>query len=384
MNILFLEQYSEISGGQLCLLEILEHLDREEYNPFVVVPEAGQLPEALREMGIESVIMPFGSYSQGEKTAFDVVKMVATSIWLIPKMIKFIRENRINLVYANAPRTLLWGTLAARLAGVPVVWHLHLILRGRKAKAMVRLLLRLGVDHVITVSKAVADSFITPKHKPKHLSVVYNGADLNRFNPAIASDKFRREFALAPHQLAIGIIGQISAEKGHLTFINVAAVVCNQHPDARFFIVGGQPFGEGGIPFINELMERVSELGLTENVVFTGPRSDIPDILAGLDILVSASEVPEACPRVVIEGMASGKVVIATENGAVPEIIDDNSDGLLFPVNDHEKLAQLIEAVFNDSELHKAIKAGAREKAEVKFDLKCYHASITDILKSFV
>lgn len=383
MNILFLEQYSKISGGQLCLLDLIEQLDRSKYTPFVVVPGPGALTAKLDELGAGYFVLPVGSFTQGKKTFSDVIKLAARTLVLIPKVMRIIKKHRIDLVYANAPRTLLWGTLAAKLAGIPVAWHIHLILNGYKEKLLARMLLKLGVDHVICVSEAVAESFITDLHRPKQLSIVYNGADLAKYGPAACGDIFRQEFCLEPGQPAIGIIGQISAAKGHETFIRAAKAILQKFPRARFFVVGGSSFGDAGEDFVNSIRLLAHELGVEGKVIFTGQRSDIPNVIAGLDVVILPSLVPEACPRVIIETMASGKVIIAAGNGAAPEIITHGEDGFLFSPGNVGELTDIVETVLSDPLIREKINKNARAKAESSFSLGNYTGQIVVILNRF-
>ncbi len=380
MNILFLEQYTKISGGQLCLLDLIEHLDRSKYTSVVVVPETGELTAKLSELETDYLVMPVGSYTQGKKTSFDVVKLAVRSLLLIPQIIRTIKKNRIDLVYANAPRTILWGTLAAKLAGVPVVWHLHLILNGRKEILLARLLLKLGVDHVICVSRAVVSSFITGGYRPKLLSIIYNGTDLVRYSPSVSGEIFRKEFNLLPGQPAIGIIGQISAAKGHETFIRAAGVIFRKFPQAKFFIIGGGSYGADGEIFVNSLRVLGRELGIEDRIIFTGRRSDIPNVIAGLDVVILPSLVAEACPRVLIETLAAGKVIVAADNGAAPELITPGEDGFLFPRGDVGQLANIVELVLSDPVLKEKIHHNARNKAERNLSLDNYVRQIVSIL----
>jgi glycosyltransferase involved in cell wall biosynthesis len=383
MNILFLEQYSKISGAQLCLLEIIEHLDRNKYMSFVAVPEPGELTAKLGELGIRCFVLPMGSYSQGKKTLADVLKLAVRSLLLIPQVVRVVKKHRIDLVYINAPRALPWGTIAARLAGVPVVWHMHLIIKGYKEKLLTRLLLKLGVDHVICVSRAMARSFITERSRPEQLSIVYNGADLVRYSPAVSGEMFRREFGVEPEQPAIGIVGQISAAKGHETFIRAARIILEKFPRAKFFVVGGSSYDAGGETYINYLRMLARELGIEQNIVFTGRRSDIPDVIAGLDVVVLPSLVAEACPRVVTETLAAGRVMVATDNGAAPEMITHGEDGFLFSPGEVGKLADIVETVLGDLPLREKINHNARLRAERNFNLDHYVGQIISILDGF-
>jgi len=381
MNILFLEQYSKISGGQLCLLELIERLDRQEFNPVVAVPEKGELTERLHSIGVENLEVPVGGYSSGKKSLWDMLNYFLRSIILVPLILRIVKAHNIDLVYANAPRTFPWGTAAARLAGVPVVWHVHSMLGRRLEKRLTRSLLRLKPARIITVSRAVAASFLDRESDPE-ADIVYNGADLARFNPERDGTEFRKEFPVAPDMPLIGIIGQVSEWKGHETFIRAAGEVVKKFPEARFMIIGAPLYdGVKGERFIDYLKSLIGELGLENNVIFTGPRQDIPQIMNALNIIVLASKEPDPCPRVVMEGLASGRPVIATAHGGAPEIINPGVDGLLFAPGDYQELANKIVQLIEQPDLAESIGKKAREKAENRFNIENYSGQLIKILR---
>ena len=380
MNILFLEQYSRISGGQLCLLELIEKLDKDEFTPIVAVPEKGELTERLNSMGVKSAILPLGSYSTGKKGILDILKYFFRCILLIPLTMRIIKSHGISLVYANAPRTFLWGTAAARLARVPILWHVHSMLGGKVERNLTNRLLKLKPVKLIVVSRAVAKSFL--EELPSNMEVVYNGADLVRFSPCINGSSFRDEFSLDSGAPLIGIIGQVSEWKGHETFIRAAGEVVKKFPGARFMIIGAPLYdGVKGERFIDNLKSLIGELGLENNVIFTGPRQDIPQIMNALNIIVLASKDPDPCPRVVMEGLASGRPVIATAHGGAPEIINPGVDGLLFAPGDYQELANKIVQLIEQPDLAESIGKKAREKAENRFNIENYSGQLIKILR---
>ncbi|MCI0526941.1 MAG: glycosyltransferase family 4 protein, partial [Nitrospira sp.] len=159
--------------------------------------------------------------------------------------------------------------------------------------------------------------------------VIPSGVDLSRFNPRVPSNRLRQELKLSSNILLVGIVGHLSPEKGHHLWIQAVPGILKEVPEAKFILVG-----EGSLR--SALQDQISTLGLTSTVYVLGFRSDMPEILADLDILLSTS-LSEGSPGSLKEAMAMGKPVIALDAGGVREIITDGVEGILLPYEAAEK-----------------------------------------------
>ena len=129
----------------------------------------------------------------------------------------------------------------------------------------------------------------------------------------------------------IAMVGRLSAEKDYETYLQAARVITTQLPQTRFLVVGKDPdTGQARKRYLEQLAD---QLGLSDRVVFTGPRQDIPRIMVGLDVLVHCAHT-EAFGRVLVEAMAAETPVVATAVGGIPEVIEDNQTGLLVDEGD--------------------------------------------------
>jgi len=342
-NILFLEQFPNISGGQKVLLDILRGLDRNKYTPYVALPKRGELSGELDKLGIKYFVLPIGVYSAGRKSLFDMISYIAHSILLIPMCIWIIKNNKISLVYANAPRTYLWGTIAAKLSGVPMIWHLHSILHGLELK-LCSILLSFGVKKVIAVSRSAAEPFNKNKDK---IEIVYNGIDAAKYSNAEDRERMRAELNIPAGSKVIGFIGQISRWKGIEDYINAAALIAEQEQQAIFLVVGDVLFGED-LGYKEHIKKLAVDLGGAKSISFLGQRRDVPRLLSAIDIIVIPSIEPDPCPLVLLEAMASGKAIVASAHGGVAEIIENGVTGKLYPPGDHRKLAELLSLLLKE------------------------------------
>ena len=157
--------------------------------------------------------------------------------------------------------------------------------------------------------------------------------------------------------LVVGMIGRLESIKGFEYFIDSAAIISREIPQARFLIVG-----EGSLH--DKLAVRARDLNIGDKVFFTGWREDIPEILSILDLLALAS-LNEAVGRVILEAGAVGKPSVATEVGGVPEIIKNNTTGILVPPRDPDAMAQAVISLLKDeakrSEMGRAAKEWVRD-----------------------
>jgi len=164
--------------------------------------------------------------------------------------------------------------------------------------------------------------------------------DVPAFVAALDTEKGRRSFNLSPDDFAVGMVGRLDAWKGYDVFVQAMARVKDVVPRARGIIVGEVAAENPG--YMDVLLTLRNDLALADRVEFSGFRMDIPVVMSALDILVLASTNPEPFGRVLIEAMAAGKPVIATDAGAAREIIEDGVEGLLVPPGDAGAMARAI------------------------------------------
>jgi glycosyltransferase involved in cell wall biosynthesis len=169
----------------------------------------------------------------------------------------------------------------------------------------------------------------------KRMAVIYDGLDVERFRPTREYAAVRKELGIP---LEVGIVGNIQRWKGQAIVLEAVREVKSFNPEIRCLIVGG--VHREGAEYAQELYRYVEEHGLKNNVIFTGFRDDIADLVATMDIVIHASVNPEPFGRVILEAMALGKPVIATDIGGVPEFVQHGVTGQLVPPRNPKALAQ--------------------------------------------
>ena len=348
---LFVDHTAALGGGELAMLQIVTNLDKNRYQPVVVLFSEGKLALKLREAGIETHVMPLNSeVAETRKDSLGPLTLLKTknirdTVTFAFRLAQFIRAEKFDLVYTNSLKSDIIGGLAARLAGRPVIWHIRDRIEEDYLPAPVvrafRALCRLVPDYVLANSNATLQTLKLPRQE--RTATVYSGVDTAQ---CVVPDAIRSDVPApsaswaAPSAPRIGLVGRISRWKGQHIFLQAAAQVRKRYPDAQFQIVGSALFNEEN--YEKEVKEMARSLDLGDSVEFTGFRSDIPEVMAGLDILVHASITGEPFGQVVVQGMAAGKPVVATNGGGIPEIVADGLTGLLVPMADADAMAAAI------------------------------------------
>ena len=342
-NILFFEQFSNISGGQKVLLNILSGLYKENYKSYVVLPEKGELSKELERMSIKYYILPIGKYSAGKKSLFDMFNFLFRMFYLPFVTIRIIKDDHIDILYANAPRTFILAGIAGRWCRIPVIWHLHSILTGLNLK-VVSIAAKWLANRIIAVSKAVSDPLISSERSlAGKINVVYNGIDAEPYEKQYNKLKLKEELGISPNDKVIGFIGQIAEWKGLDNFILSAKNVLRNPVNVTFIIAGDALFGD--IEYKNKILADIKGF---EKIKYIGQRKDIPELLNIIDIFVLPSIKPDPCPLILLEAMAAGKAILATNHGGASEIIKDKTDGFLYPANNANMLTHIILEMLND------------------------------------
>ena len=364
-NILYLNPTSRMSGAEFSLLSLLERVDKERFNPTLLLPEEGPFFKRAKREGIEVLILP-SMIKFGE--GYRVYKL-PRFIKSLYKVMNVIKQRRINIVHSNSPRVAFLGGLAAKLSSVPSVIHVRDIHRSPFSHPLKSRLLDFLSDVIVSVSQATKDSIndVAPSLESK-IKVVYNGMDIDRLDNRPVRD-IKPEFGIREDTPIIGSVGLIHPVKGHEILIRSTPVIKSQFPSVKVFIIGEPLLGKD-IQFKSELENLVKELDLEDNVIFTGFREDVFDLINAMDVLVHPAIYPEPLPRSLIEAAAMKTPVVATKVGGVPEILDHDVSCLLIEPSDPASLAEAVLSLLKNKEKAENFALEARQKVEKSFNIE--------------
>jgi hypothetical protein len=302
VNVLLLDQYSDLGGAQQVLLELLPAIRERGWRAVVGLPGSGKLRDAIRGLGIEVERIDCAS---------DARRYLAQTPRLTAQVRDLAERTGADLAYLNGPRVV----PAAALAGLkcPVMFHSHSWLPPGLARTAAGVALRRMDARVVANCEFVASQwrrFV----RTEWISVVLNGV--------AGPGKVRRW----DRTLRIGCIGRIGPEKGQREFVTAAARIHEALPECRFVVCGEALFGsEDAQRYAAEVRRAAAGLPME----FRGWVGDIYDVLAELDLLLVPSNGPEATTRVIPEAFAAGVPAIAFDTGGISEVVENGVTGVL-------------------------------------------------------
>jgi glycosyltransferase involved in cell wall biosynthesis len=347
-----------MGGGEIALLNLITALEAAPYRLLVVLAEDGPLAEKLRAAGIDTTILlldPALRETRKDSLSAGSLLKLGQAFRLLSyslRLARWARAHSVTLIHTNSLKSDIYGGIAGRLAGIPVLWHVRdninsEYLPGPVASAF-RLLSRL-LPHVVVTNSQSTLQQLWPK-RPKTGAVVYSGVPMEVVHDGYVEGQGSAgppEDCLGwGHAPVIALVGRIAEWKGQHVFLRAAAAVHMRFPDARFWIIGAPLFGE--YEYEKSLHALTEQLGMTQSAEFLGFRDDIAQLMPQVDIVVHASILGEPFGQVVIEGMAAGKPLVATDGGALPEIVVPGETGFLVPMGSAEEMAAAIERLLAD------------------------------------
>ena len=280
-------------------------------------------------------------------------------------LIRLIRRGNYDLVHTHLLKADIWGAIAARFAGTPIISSKHNaedVLKNPAIGALHGLLARLD-SRVIALSSAVAEYMShTGRITGPRIVVIHYGLDPRPASTGGAG--VRREFNIAPNAPLALCLARLDPQKDHANLLRAWVVVVAARPDARLLLAGGTQLG--GDAYVDGLHRQAAALGIESSVHFAGVRRDVPDLLAAADLLVMASRW-EGLGLVFLEAMGASLPVVATRVGGVPEVVHHDGTGLLVAPSDAPALAAALLRVIDDPELAGRLGRAGRLRLESDF-----------------
>jgi glycosyltransferase involved in cell wall biosynthesis/GT2 family glycosyltransferase len=363
LRVLYLDHCAQLSGGELALVRLVRALRQQRtIEAHVVLGEDGPLVERLRAVGAEVEVQALdarvATLARDRVTAAGLgARRASAAARDTVALTRRIRELQPDLVHTNSLKAAVYGGLAARAAGVPVVWHIRdRIARDYLPATAVRLVQNLArwVPAAVIVPSQSTSGTIAGALGPGQLChVVHDMVEQRLVEPAWAARDAGRPFRVV-------MVGRLAPWKGQHVMIDAFAAA---FPDGseHAVIVGSAMFGEGD--YEARLRRQVEQLGLVDRVTFAGFVEDVRGDLDEADCVVHASVIAEPFGQVVVEAMAAGRAVIASDLGGPREIVTDGVDGLLCPPDDPAALAERLARLAHDPELRVALGRAAVERA---------------------
>lgn len=336
------------------------------------------LLQALSSRGVRSRVCVFQSRN-GNPVALELQKRGITvdlvrvdnlrsfGQWF--EFIRYVGKVKPDVIHTQLETSDILGNLASRLLGVPSVSTMHTLSMpsSRKTSGMRKRIRMFCLRHfcgrVIAVSSATRQHFIGLGVRPDKLISIYNGIDLDRFNvERTAGHRGRLIPDARPDELLLLTVAVLREAKGIQHMLRALPAILDKAPNARYVIVGD---GEYRKP----LEDLANALSVRKNISFLGYREEIPELLSIGDLFVFPT-LNDALPTVLMESLAVGLPVVASEVGGVPEIVRHDYNGLLVKPGDPGALADACVRALTDRELNLRLRANGKNDAHARFDVR--------------
>ncbi len=368
IKIVFVHWTLNVGGTERQFVEMVQRLNRHIFDPRVLVIRSyGKLRAELEVHHISVLCLNF-SASEGRFHYRSYLQLYR----LLREMVRYFLHEKPHIVQSYLSWANICATIAGKIARVPI------ILTGRRA-ILDEKFLKFPVfpDQWLQnlsncwATAVVANSYNVRQrclHRERFLPaekirVLYNGVDLDAYRPAGMMGSLKGLLRIPEHSHIVGMVATIRPRKGHHILLKAAARIVREIPDTVFLLVGR----DSGLQ--TELEDFANDLGIGKAIFFTGERDDVPEILSIIDILVSSS-LYEGLSNALLEGMAAGKPIVATEIAGNAEIVMHGQTGFIVPPGNPDALAEAIMRLLQDKALQKQMGKAGRQRAEKLFGME--------------
>ncbi len=348
-RILYLSHGGSINGSQRQLYYLITNIDKKIYDPIIVCPKDGQFVTKLQDMGFKAYVLPLRPWRKFPSALYRYIDA--------ERLTRFARQNKVALIHNSDLWLNGYLTWVSMRLEVPSILHVRTPIlpddvhkhQCSKAKS------------IIAISSRIKQDLLKARICHEKIVQIDDGVDLELFRPkSLDFNILRRDFS--PHgEILIGIVGRIHPSKKQLDFLKGAEQLIHDSTKSVTIFLIGEIRSER---YFEQISKFITKNGLKQQVIFTGKRDDMPEILLSLDILVSLSG-----GSVMFEAMACGKAVISagfsTRKSSVH--IQDGKTGILVESSQNSEIVQAITRLIDSSEFRIQLGLEARKWAESNF-----------------
>jgi glycosyltransferase involved in cell wall biosynthesis len=365
-----------VGGAERHLVQLIPRLDRSRWRPVVCcLTERGELADGLEAAGFEVISCPAAQLPKNASRIRRLARIARTVWWLSAAM----RRLQPAIAHFFLPAAYILGAPASILARVPVR------IMSRRSLSDYQLNMRFGtaiesilhryMTAILGNSKSVVRQLQNDEQVPsKRLGLIYNGIDLAPYRESSTTRTGVRA-SLNIHQdaLVFVTVANLIPYKGHQDLLIAFSGASPRLPAGWRVLVIGRDDGIGV-----KLREQAASLGIAENVIFLGPRSDVPDLLRSADVAVLASH-QEGFSNAILESMAAGLPMIATDVGGNPEAVLEGKTGFIVPPHAPEQMSEAIIRLSADTGLRVKMGIMAADRVEKEFGLDACTSRYEDL-----
>jgi glycosyltransferase involved in cell wall biosynthesis len=348
-----------VGGAEEMVLNLVRHLPPRFEPTVCCIHEEGPIGEEIRRTGTPVDVL---GLTPGIRRPHDVFGIAG-----------YLRASKPQIVHTFLLTASLYGRLAAILARVPIVigTEVNIYEHKRRAHALAERVLMAGTDRLVVSAESVRDFYVRQVHAdPAKIDVIYNAVDFTQAQPTMSRAEMRNALGIPDDARVAGIIARLTEQKGH-RYLFEALASQSSLADVHLLVVGG---GE-----LRDALERAAvSMGLVSRVHFLGPRRDLGDLLAAMDVFVLPS-LWEGLPLSMVLAMSAGVPVVATSVAGIPEVVEDGRTGMLVPPRDSNALGAALARLLGDPDLRRRFGDDARAAVLPRFGVHRYVESVTSM-----
>jgi glycosyltransferase involved in cell wall biosynthesis len=375
IRVMFMQSQSFLGADSELHAQLMRYMDRSQVELSIALTRetnsmgvsARRYFEAIPNIHIR--LTDFGASWSGSGGFAHKLALMPRMAREMLKLASFCRENGVQIIHCTEkPRDAFYGVLLAKMTGARCVVHVH-VNYGEWLSPTVKWALK-HADALVSVSKYAAHSISEAGYRPDRIHVVLNALDLSseRWNDTTDKESTRKALGIPDDAVVLGIVSRLFLYKGHRDLFQALALVKAHMPSYRLVIVGeDDPRSHpGGGRFSAELKAYALELGMSDNIIFTGFRTDIPQLMESFDLYTMPSW-EEPFGMVFLEAMALGKPVVAWKLAGPEEIVINGETGFLVQPKAHQELGEAILTLARDAEMRQRFGQAGRRRVEERF-----------------
>ena len=357
-----------IGGGEYSIYFLIKNLRRDIFEPLVLYSNENEIIKKLREDQINLINIPLSEKitsiyrDEIKKNPLSLLIYAWHLIDGIVEVVKILKKYKIEILHPHDNLSKIIGGLAAKIAGVKAVTHNRDILKKSFIERILKFYQLIFMDKIIAVSESSRNLFKIGKKIPDKVQIIYSAVDLAQFD--FRKKGFdRKELGIHENNIVLGIIGVFDKCKGHIYLFQAIEMLISEGLKNIICLVIGAGRER------DELKSFIRNKNLQDYIKFLGYRTDIPELLKAMDVVVMPS-IQESFGRVAIEAMAMKVPVIASATGGLPEIIEDGKTGMLIPPADIGSLSKSIKYLIENPEIRKKMGEAGRKRVKERFTIE--------------
>jgi glycosyltransferase involved in cell wall biosynthesis len=349
--------FKKIAGSERNIMQLLRGMDQRRFEVYVACFYSGEVAQVMRAERFQVHDLRLGGiYS------FSGLK----NIILLSKLI---REEKIDLILTYHEGSDFLGLVLSKLCAIPIISNRRDM--GFKTRFPHQVTYRLFgrcFDGVITVSDAVKKEVIHRGwFKERKVWSIHNGINAGEYGNHVNRDSIKRSMGIKANTLVVGLIANIKKIKGIRYFVHAASLISAENSGVEFVIIG-YDLNETGYS-MKDMKLLADRMNIADKIHFLGGRKDIGELISTFDVAVISS-LSEGFSNVLLEYMASGRPVVATDVGGNREAVIHGETGLLVPSENADQLAEAIKVFLDHKDLALTYGLAGRKRVEKEFSLQ--------------